>query len=400
MMIGRETWSVAIDALRANKLRAFLTMLGVVIGSACIVLVVTVSLTGRRYILQQIESIGSNIINAQAVHSPGAATALNYEMTLSDMEAIQQGIPNVSLVAGTRIMDMNVVVSGTEYTVSLIGVTKSYEEIRHLVILRGRYFDDDDMAARNKVCLITDNLAKRVFGAQNPIGLPIRLGELTFTVVGVFRERVSTYGLSEIQTDSVLIPFSLMKYYTGDDYLRGLYVQMATPDDVAPGTKRVEELLLARHPPGSAFEVQNLNGILNVAKQISVALTIVLLVIALIALIVSGIGIMNIMLVTVTERTREIGVRRAIGARRTEILYQFLLESSLISGVGAVLGVLAGVSIPVLVQPLLPGNLRVPVPWIAVVVALSVSCLTGAFFGYLPASKAAALQPTESLRYE
>src|ERR1700691_4894627 len=193
MMIGRETWSVAIDALRANKLRAFLTMLGVVIGSACIVLVVTVSLTGRRYILQQIESIGSNIINAQAVHSPGAATALNYEMTLSDMEAIQQGIPNVSLVAGTRIMDMNVVVSGTEYTVSLIGVTKSYEEIRHLVILRGRYFDDDDMAARNKVCLITDNLAKRVFGAQNPIGLPIRLGELAFTVVGVFRERVSTY---------------------------------------------------------------------------------------------------------------------------------------------------------------------------------------------------------------
>jgi len=240
MMIGRETWSVAIDALRANKLRAFLTMLGVVIGSACIVLVVTVSLTGRRYILQQIESIGSNIISAQAVHSPGAATALNYEMTLSDMEAIQQGIPNVSLVAGTRIMDMDVVVNGTEYTVSLIGVTQSYEEIRHLVILRGRYFDDDDMAARNKVCLITDNLAKRVFGAQNPIGLPIRLGELTFTVVGVFRERVSTYGLSEIQSDSVLIPFSLMKYYTGDDYLRGLYVQMATPDDVAKPQRHFE----------------------------------------------------------------------------------------------------------------------------------------------------------------
>jgi len=375
-------------------------MLGVVIGSACIVLVVTVSLTGRRYILQQIESIGSNIISAQAVHTPGAATALSYEMTLSDMEAIKQGIPNVSRVAGTRLTDMTVVVNGTEYPVSLIGVTENYEEIRHLVILRGRYFDNDDMAARNKVCLITDHLAKRVFGAQNPIGLPIRLDELTFAVVGVFRERVSTYGLSEIQSDSVLVPFSLMKYYTGDDYLRGLYVQMATPDDVAPGTKRVEELLLARHPPGSAFEVQNLNGILNVAKQISSALTIVLLVIALIALVVSGIGIMNIMLVTVTERTREIGVRRAIGARRKEILYQFLLESSLISGVGAVLGVLAGVSIPVLVQPLLPGNLRVPVPWIAVVVALSVSCLTGAFFGYLPASKAAALQPTESLRYE
>ena len=276
MKMGRETWSVAIDALRANKLRAFLTMLGVVIGSACIVLVVTVSLTGRRYILQQIESVGSNLINAQAVHSPSAASALSYEMTLGDMDAIRQGIPNVTLVAGMRVMDMTVVVNGVEYPVSLIGVTQDYEEIRHLVIMRGRYFDSDDMAARNKVALITDNLAKRVFGTQNPVGLPVRLGELTFTVIGVFRERVATYGLSEIQTDSVLIPFSLMKYYTGDDYIRGLYVQMANPDDVAPATKRVEGLLLARHPPGSAFEVENLNGILNVAKQISSALTIVL----------------------------------------------------------------------------------------------------------------------------
>ena len=182
-------------------------MLGVVIGSACIVLVVTVSLTGRRYILQQIESVGSNLINAQAVHSPSEASALSYEMTLGDMDAIRQGIPNVTLVAGMRVMDMTVVVNGVEYPVSLIGVTQDYEEIRHLVIMRGRYFDNDDMAARNKVALITDNLAKRVFGAQNPVGLPVRLGELTFTVIGVFRERVATYGLSEIQTRLGADPF-------------------------------------------------------------------------------------------------------------------------------------------------------------------------------------------------
>jgi len=169
---------------------------------------------------------------------------------------------------------------------------------------------------------------------------------------------------------------------------------------VAPATERVEQILVGRHPQGAAFTVKNLSGILSVAREISNALSIILLLIALIALIVSGIGIMNIMLVTVTERTREIGIRRAIGARRKEILYQFLLESSLISGVGAVLGVFAGISIPVLVQPLIPGNLRVPVPWIAVAVALAVSSLTGTFFGYLPASKASSLQPTESLRYE
>ena len=399
-MLGRETWVVALDALRANKLRAFLTMLGVMIGAACIVLVVTVSLTARRFILGQIESVGTNIIEGHSVHSPGGNAALSSELTLGDIDAIRRGIPGVVRVAGTYPIDSSVVVNGTEYQVNLVGVTQDYQEIRHLVVSSGRYFDADDVAAHNKVCLITPELSQRVFGNQNAVGLNIRLGELTFAVIGVFHEAVQTYGLSEIKRDTVLIPFSLMRYYTGEDYLLGLYVQMDNIDQVVPATKRVEELLLARHPTGSAFEVQNFTGILGVAKMISVAMTIVLLVIALIALVVSGIGIMNIMLVTVTERTREIGIRRAIGARRREILYQFLLESILISGGGAILGVLGGVSIPVLCQPLLPDGIRVPVPWYAVVLALTVSCLTGVFFGYLPANKAAALNPTESLRYE
>jgi len=399
-MIRRETIIVAIDALRANKLRAFLTMLGVVIGSACIVLVVTISLTGRKFILGQIESVGSNLIYGSAVHPPGKSTALSAELSLDDLTAIKNSIPGVVQVAGTRAIDEAIVVNGVERAVSLVGVTEGYQEIRHLVIPNGRYFDPDDMATRGKVCLITEELAQRVFGNLDPVGQSIRVGELSFTVIGVFHERVDTFGLSEIQHDTVLIPFSLMLYYTGNQIVDTAYIQMATVDQVVASTSRVEQILLGRHPPGSAFNVENLNGILGVAKQISLALTIVLVIIAVIALVISGIGIMNIMLVTVTERTHEIGIRRAIGARRTEILQQFLLESSLISGVGAILGVFAGVSIPVLVQPLIPGNLRVPVPWIAVVAALVVSCLTGTFFGYLPASKASALQPTESLRYE
>jgi putative ABC transport system permease protein len=399
-MIRRETLIVAIDALRANKLRACLTMIGVVIGSACIVLVVTISLTGRKFILGQIESVGSNLIYGSAVHAPGKATALSYELSLDDLNAIQSSVPGVVVVAGTRALDETVVVNGIERSISLVGVTEGYQAIRHLVISNGRYFDPDDMTTRNKVCLITEPLAKRVFGNQNPIGQSIRLRELSFTVIGVFHESVDTFGLSEIQHDTVLIPFSLMLYYTGNEVVDTVYIQMATMDQVAIATPRVEQLLLGRHPPGAAFNIDNLNGILTVAKEISIALTAVLIIIAVIALVISGIGIMNIMLVTVTERTHEIGIRRAIGARKAEILQQFLLESSLISGVGAILGVLAGVSIPVLVRPLIPGNLRVPVPWIAVVAALLVSCLTGTFFGYLPANKAAALQPTESLRYE
>jgi len=399
-MVRFETVMLAIHALRANKLRAFLTTVGVVIGSACIVLVVTVSLTGRQFIIGQIESVGSNLIYANAVQVPGRATALSYMISLDDMAAIQTTVPGVVQVAGVHDMQATVVVNGVEHPVDLEGVTQGYQDIRHLLILNGRYFDPDDMLMRNKVCLITLDLARRVFPNQNPVGQSMRLGELTFTIIGVFRERVETFGLSEIQVNSVLIPFSLMVDYTGVNFVSTLYVQVAMPDQVAPETVRVEQLLLGRHPSGSGFDVRNLNSILSVTEEISTALSIILLVIAAITLIISGIGIMNIMLVTVTERTREIGIRRAVGARRTEILQQFLLESSLISGIGAVLGVFAGVSIPVLVRPLIPGNLRVPVPWIAVVLALAVSCLTGTFFGYLPASKAAALPPTESLRYE
>jgi putative ABC transport system permease protein len=211
---------------------------------------------------------------------------------------------------------------------------------------------------------------------------------------------VGTFGLSEVQRYTVVVPFSLMSYFTGDDAVEILYAQADAPEDVALVTTQVGDLLGSRHSRTATYVVQNLSEILNVARKIGTALTAVLLVIAFIALMVSGIGIMNIMLVTVTERTREIGIRKAIGARRQEILLQFLTEAFLISGIGSLLGVLIALAIPVIVRPFLPGNLRVPVPWLSVVVAFVVACSTGLFFGYLPADKAARLQPTESLRYE
>ncbi len=223
---------------------------------------------------------------------------------------------------------------------------------------------------------------------------------MSYTVLGEFKERTATYGLSEIQQYTVLVPFPLMEYYTGEDSLEVLYVQAASPDLVNIVTSQLSALLRSRHPGRANYVVENLSAILDAARKIAMALTVVLLLIGFIALLVSGIGIMNIMLVTVSERTREIGIRKAIGARRAEILSQFLLEAFLISGSGSVLGILIAVAIPILVRPLLPGGLRVPVPWESVVLAFVVSCSIGVFFGYLPAKKAAALQPTESLRYE
>jgi len=165
-------------------------------------------------------------------------------------------------------------------------------------------------------------------------------------------------------------------------------------------THGVEDTLRSRHRAGSLYQVQNLSAILDAARNISLAVTAVLLAVGSVTLVISGVGIMNIMLVTVSERTREIGVRKAIGAPRREILYQFLFEALIISGTGAVLGILIALSIPVLVQPLLPDGLTIPISGLSIVVAFAVSCLTGVIFGYLPASRAAKLQPTEALRYE
>jgi putative ABC transport system permease protein len=340
------------------------------------------------------------LVSASLVQTPDKSQPLSYELNAADLAAAKATIPGVTVVAGLRELPMTVVVGGTVRPVNLVGVTDGYQAIRRLIILRGRYFDEQDVESRAKECLITKDLADRVYGLENPIGRSLRMGELTFSVIGVFKERVSTFGLTEIQKESVIIPIPLMKYYTGVDALRTLYVQASQPDEVDSVQKQLTQLLASRHPAGAVYDVNTLTAILTAAKNISRGLTIMLIVVAFIALLISGIGIMNIMLVTVKERTREIGIRKAIGAARKEIMYQFLVEAFLISGGGAVLGILIGIAIPVTVQMLLPGNLRVPISPASVIVAFVVSCSTGLLFGYLPANQAAKLQPIESLRYE
>jgi len=381
-------------------------MLGVIIGSGCIVLVVTVALAGKRYIITQIEGVGSNLVYAGITRSNNSSRlTLGDEISLGDMEAMKTQIPQVTVVAGASDIPMTVVAAGVERPVKLVGVTDGFQQIRRLVVFRGRYFDPDDMMTHSKVCLLTQELAERVFPRQDPVGQEIRVGDLRFSVIGVFRERISTFGETEIARESVLIPFGLMTYYTGTEYIRTLYVQADSPEAVPGVTQQVAEVLTGRHRPGAEYDVENLASLLDSARKISEALTVLLVVIALIALTISGIGIMNIMLVTVTERTREIGIRKAVGAPRDAILYQFLMEAFLISGTGAVIGILIAVSIPVainLVLRVIPEavGIRVPVSWVSVVLAFVVSCSTGILFGYLPASRAASLHPTESLRYE
>ena len=400
-----ETWHLALESLRANKLRAALTMLGVIIGSACIVLVVTVALTGKRYINGEIEAIGSNVVHGSLAQGNTASTVtLADQISLGDMEAVREGIPQASRVAGTNDFSMTVLAAGKAIPVGMIGVTPEFEQIRRLIILPGgRYFDDDDFASVSKVCVISEHLSKTAL-AGDGVGQNLRIGEMNFTVIGIFRERQSTFGESEIRDDSVLVPFPLIRYF-GEQSIVTLYAQADTTDDVPLVTDAMGQILKSRHRPEVSYDVGNLRSILDTANDISWAMTVVLLFVALLALVISGVGIMNIMLVSVTERTREIGIRKALGARRKEILWQFLLEAMLISGIGATIGVGIASAIPFAAQTAMQvfqvaTDLEIPVSMWSVIAAFAVSCATGILFGYLPANKAALLQPVESLRQE
>ena len=398
-MIKRESFEIAIDALRANKARAALTILGVIIGSACIVLVVTISLVGKSYVLRLVEGVGSNLVYAyysgdQAKHS------LTDEISVEDYEAARN-LPHVARAAGTNDFGSQVVIiNGRQIPVALIGVTEDFQQIRNLLILEGRYFDDIDMQTNAKACLISEGLAQRF--DEDMVGKVLQVGELRFTIIGIFRERVSTFGQSEIRPESVLIPFPLMRFYLGRNYLRTLYVQADSPDTVQQVTDEVKQMLTAHHRNTTDYTVENLAAVLSAARRISFALSAVLLLLSAIALIVSGVGIMNIMLVTVTERTREIGVRKAVGAKRSQIRYEFLYEALLISGTGAILGILLAIGLVFLIQPLIPPqySLHIPLLGPSMILAFLVSCLTGVLFGYLPANRASRLHPTESLHYE
>jgi putative ABC transport system permease protein len=247
---------------------------------------------------------------------------------------------------------------------------------------------------------MTQKLAKRLYGSVEAApGHNIKVHGLQFTVIGTFKEKVESFGQSELNAETLLIPITVQQYFTRVERIDPLYVQVRSPEQVEAVTTQVKEILESRHRAGTSYKVENLTGILNAAKSIAEILTLVLILVSAIALVISGIGIMNIMLVTVTERTREIGVRMAVGASRRDILLQFLMEAILISIAGGSFGIVAGIALPLSVQFFVE-NLRIPISVWSIGIAFTVSSLVGLVFGMLPASRASKLNPTEALRYE
>jgi len=401
-MFISEAFSFSIQALRANPIRSLLTGLGMVIGTASVILVVTISLTSRDYILEQVEGVGSNIIFAYyaAAGGPSIATADADYIKLTDVDAMRQQLAS-DIVAATGVMTNydRILIGGKEQDAKVIGTDAAYQSVRNIVSSSGRFLDDSDVTLRTKVALLTDKLAARMYGSRSAaLGRVIKLFGLQFTVIGTFHEKVETFGQSEVERDTILIPITVLKYFTPVERIDPMYVQVRSPQEVDRVAMRVADILEARHRPGAVYHVDTLTAILNAVRNISLILSGVLVLVSAITLIISGIGIMNIMLVTVTERTREIGLRLAVGAAPREILLQFLTEAIIVSLAGGSVGILLGIGLPLSVQ--LFADVRIPISPVAIVVAFGVSCMVGLIFGMLPANRAAHLNPTEALRYE
>jgi putative ABC transport system permease protein len=397
-----EVLKSSYEALKANRVRTLLTALGLVIGNASVILVVTISLTSTEFILDQIRGIGSNVVWAYFETGSRESEQSDADFVkLADAEAIRNQLADrIVAVTATMSTSSTLVLEGKPQDTSVLGVDEFYPKVRNLILLTGRYFDAAEVKQRAKVTLLTEPLAQLLYGSnQAAIGKRIKVKDHQFTIIGVFRERVQSFGLSELADRAMVVPITVVRYYIRVERIDPMYIQAKRAEDVEALTAEVKRILEGRHRPGAKYFVDNLGAILDTAKNISLILTFVLVLVAAIALVISGIGIMNIMLVTVTERTKEIGIRMAIGASRREVLAQFLMEAVLISTGGGLLGILVGVSGPLVAQYLVP-EFGVTISPLSVIVAFVVSFAVGLIFGMLPANRASQLNPIEALRYE
>jgi putative ABC transport system permease protein len=398
-----EALSFSAHALRANKVRTFLTALGLVIGNASVVLVVTISLLSRNLILDQIRGIGSNLIYASYESGGQAASQVEADyVKIADVDALRAQFAD-RIVAASPVMANTdrLLIGGREEDIAVIGTDDQYPVVRNMVLLAGRFMDASEVQTREKVAMLTEQLAKRLYGSQeSAIGQTLKIHQLEFTVIGTFREKTQSFGMSELSDETVLIPITVLQYFTSSERVDPMYVQAKDANDVEGLTRDIRAFIESRHRPGARYRVANLGAILAAASSTALVLTIVLVLVSAIALIISGIGIMNIMLVTVTERTREIGVRMAVGASRHEITLQFLTEAVLISIGGGIIGILLGISFPLTAQIFAGDAVHIPISSVSILVAFFVSFIVGIVFGILPARRASQLNPTEALRYE
>ncbi len=410
-MTAWDALRAALDSLRANPLRSALTMLGIVIGVAAVIAMVAVGAGARDQVLRQIASLGTNLImvgQGSIVRSGvklGAGTAST--LTEDDALAVLTEIPGVVVTAPSVRWGLQIVAGNQNWGTVLFGITPDYMDARDWTVATGRGLSDEDVAQANKVVVLGQTVVRNLFGGGDPIGEPVRVFSTPLTVVGVLAEKgQNTQG--QDQDDVIFVPLSTAKRNipgmakSNPRFIHTMVVKMRDGADMTEAQAQIRDLLRQRHRliPGQDddFWMRDLSEVSATRDASSRALSFLLAAVAAVSLLVGGIGIMNIMLVSVTERTREIGLRLAIGARRRDILVQFLIESTTLSLIGATVGVALGIATAMGVAALAGWPTLIQID--SVVLAVVVSGLIGVFFGLYPARRAALLNPIEALRHE
>jgi putative ABC transport system permease protein len=401
---------VALGALTRNKVRSFLTMLGVVIGVGAVIALVAAGEGARAQVVSQFESLGSNLLTVSPFTSFGFSRSglqtSSTELTMDDVEAIEALATSVALVAPSYSGNGTMTYAGETTSASITGVTAEYAAVNNWQLTLGRFVtaaDNDNLAM---VVVLGPSMVEDLFGSQtvNPVGETIRINRQNYQVVGVLESKGSTGPMN--QDNAVMMPLRTAQLKlggAGTSEVSSISLQVRSADEMDFAQAQVTAILRARHGLESGanndFRVQNQSDIVSSVTETSSTFTTLLASIAAISLVVGGIGIMNIMLVSVTERTREVGLRKAVGAKRGDILLQFLAEAVVLSGIGGLMGVGLGIVAAQIITPLLGGT-EALVTGESVILALAVSLGIGVFFGLYPANRAARLNPIDALRYE
>ena len=401
-----RTARLALRALRRNKLRSTLTGLGIIIGVASVVAMVAVGNGARAQIEGKVASLGQNLLTvfAGSTRSGGVNGGLGTgsNLTLDDALAMRREVPDVVAVSPEVRSSGQAIAEGRNWSTQVLGESPEYLVIRSWSLTNGTMFTERDVRTAAKVAVIGSKTATQLFGAENPVGHVVRVKGIPLVIIGLLTSKGAGMGGNN-QDDALIVPYTTaMKRLTGDKYLKSVSLQISRAERMDIAQAQITNLLRQRHnlPPGrdNDFSILNQKEIADTVGSISTIITLLLGAVAGISLLVGGIGIMNIMLVSVTERTREIGIRIAVGAQPNDILLQFLIEAMTLSLFGGIVGVLGGMGAARLVAVVAGFNAVVSSG--SVLLAFGVSAAIGIFFGFYPARRAAAMDPIEALRYE
>ena len=385
-------FKMAIKSILSNKLRSFLTMLGVIIGIWAVIAVVGLAQGSTKTITDRLQRLGTNLIQ---INITGRNS--NRNVTYEELQQFaEQHAEDIEAIAPTVSSSVTLKYGTNTHDTTLIGTTADYSTVRDVNVSSGRFILPIDVDYRQKVALVGTYIVKDLFNGQNPIGKKIKINGQIFTVVGVLEERANSQQQSD--DDQVIVPVTVAQRLTRNAIIRNFAIKITDGNRSEAVMNYLNDFLMKIYNDSTAFRVFNTAQLLDTLNSVTQTLTLMLAGIAAISLIVGGIGIMNIMLVSVTERTREIGIRKAIGAKRRNILVQFLIEASVVTGFGGVVGIILGFVTIRAMSKLNIATAIFSIPW--AILAFTISLAIGIVFGLFPASKASRLNPIEALRYE